>query len=123
MRFNSQNTPQAKEAAERFIGICTRAGSVPPTKADVTIGLLAADGANGNYPIEWEELLAASDADFIHDVGGILEHMDRDSGELIAGFVPRYATHYEGFAAFHEFEDSRVAQMAGEAVGPDAEPS
>ena len=37
------------------------------------------------------ELAAASDIDFIHDVCGIRRHLDRKTGQLRDGFVPRYA--------------------------------
>lgn len=38
-----------------------------------------------------KELLAADDANFIHDVMGIITKIDRETGELTDCFVPRYA--------------------------------
>lgn len=46
--------------------------------------------ANG-CPLKLEDLLAASDADFAHDLLGIRTHLDRDSGQLNDLFRPRFA--------------------------------
>lgn len=51
--------------------------------------ILAADGENGNRPIDYKRLLAADDFTFIHDVGGICTHMDRTTGLLGGCFIPR----------------------------------
>jgi hypothetical protein len=44
---------------------------------------------NGN-PLHLGELLTASELDFTHDVWGILQHLDRDTGKL-GCFTPRYS--------------------------------
>lgn len=41
-------------------------------------------------PIRLQELADAGDGDFAHDVFGILRHLDRKSGQLSDGFLPRY---------------------------------
>lgn len=56
---------------------------------------LSACIANGT-PLKLEELLAADDFNFAHDVFGIQRHMDRDDnsptgGKLLNCFVPRFA--------------------------------
>lgn len=45
---------------------------------------------NGN-PLRLKELLAADDFNFFHDLYGIREHVDRDTGELKDCFVPLYS--------------------------------
>lgn len=52
--------------------------------------LTAADGVNGNAPIDWTELMASA-ATLAHDVGGIIQHINRETGELEDFFVPRSA--------------------------------
>lgn len=42
-------------------------------------------------PLKLEELLAADDFNFAHDVFGIRRHLDRETGELGGCFVPRFA--------------------------------
>jgi hypothetical protein len=42
-------------------------------------------------PLKLVELLNASDFDFSHDVLGIRRHINRETGELIDCFLPRYA--------------------------------
>ncbi len=44
-----------------------------------------------NCPLKLEELLAAPDGDFGHDIAGIRRHLNRENGELMACFLPRYA--------------------------------
>jgi hypothetical protein len=51
---------------------------------------LTACHANG-CPMDFETLLSAPDADFVHDVGGIHRYIDRTTGRLGDCFVPRCA--------------------------------
>ena len=44
---------------------------------------------NGN-PLRLDELLAADDANFGHDVFGIVRYMDRETGKLTDCFSPRF---------------------------------
>ncbi len=41
--------------------------------------------------LKLKELLAADTGNFLHDVCGIIRHLDRTTGKLIDCFVPRYA--------------------------------
>lgn len=50
---------------------------------------LTACHANGNA-LRLEELLATDDANFMHDVVGIINHIDRRNGELRHCFSPRF---------------------------------
>ncbi len=47
--------------------------------------------AHADIPIKLEELATAPEGSFMHDVTGIIQHMDRDTGKLGDCFVPRYA--------------------------------
>ena len=42
-------------------------------------------------PLKLQELLDACGFNFIHDVAGIMRHMDRTTGRLGGCFLPRYA--------------------------------
>lgn len=42
-------------------------------------------------PLDFEALLAADGPNFTHDIGGIMKHMDRETGTLRDCFVPRFA--------------------------------
>lgn len=46
--------------------------------------------ANGN-PLRLEGLLAADDFNFAHDMSGICNCLDRDTGKLTKGFSPRFS--------------------------------
>lgn len=42
-------------------------------------------------PMRWVDLVQADDFNFAHDVVGIANHLDRDTGELKDCFLPRFA--------------------------------
>lgn len=42
-------------------------------------------------PLRLADLLAADEANFIHDISGITRHLDRETGRLMNNFSPRYA--------------------------------
>lgn len=56
-----------------------------------TMDITAANGLNGNAPLDLEKLLAFKDLDFLHDISGIVAHMNRNTGKLMNEFRPRCA--------------------------------
>lgn len=46
---------------------------------------------HAQYPLLLCSWLAVDDVNFFHDIGGIIRHMDRDTGKLLNCFVPRFA--------------------------------
>ncbi|MEQ9132678.1 MAG: hypothetical protein RJQ08_08555 [Salinisphaeraceae bacterium] len=40
-------------------------------------------------PLDFQKLANASDFCFVHDIGGIQAHMDRETGQLLNHFLPR----------------------------------
>ena len=51
---------------------------------------LIATHANG-CPLDLAGLAAADDEHLVHDMGGINQHIDRQTGQLTDCFLPRYA--------------------------------
>lgn len=51
---------------------------------------LTATHANG-CPMDLEKLLAADDFEFQDDLNGITLHLNRETGKLMDGFVPKFA--------------------------------
>ena len=49
--------------------------------------------AHEDTPLRLEELLAADDVNFAHDVGGIARHLDHETLVLGDCFVPRFAAY------------------------------
>lgn len=47
--------------------------------------------AHENCPLKLEELLAADNFNFLHDIYGIINNLNRETGELENCFLPRYA--------------------------------
>jgi hypothetical protein len=56
---------------------------------DVQMDVLATH-ANGN-PLRLTDLLAADNVNFLHDIGGIRRHLDRNTGKLGGHFSPRFS--------------------------------
>lgn len=83
----SENRKQAVEACKRVERMCGKPKGYK--RINLIMDLTAADGVNGNDPLDWDRLLAADDFNFLHDVTGICRHMNRDTGELMNCFVPR----------------------------------
>lgn len=50
---------------------------------------VSATHANGT-PLRLDALAEADDFNFIHDLGGIRRHIDRETGKLADGFLPRF---------------------------------
>lgn len=51
---------------------------------------LTAAHANG-CPMDFDRLLEADDFNFLHDIYGISRHINRETGELMNCFLPRFA--------------------------------
>ena len=45
----------------------------------------------GGQKLRLNDLLAADDANFAHDIGGINRHLDRETYQLNDGFSPRFS--------------------------------
>jgi hypothetical protein len=73
----------------RAIFIAQRYGVEISARRDLQMDLEAVHG-NG-CALRLEALLAADDENFAHDVFGIREHLDRETGELRHHFWPRFA--------------------------------
>ena len=73
-----------KQIAERVV-LLFRMGSQIDIQMDI-----AACHLNGN-PLDLHGLLNANNGDFAHDVSGIFEHLDRETGKLMHYFVPRFS--------------------------------
>ena len=62
-----------------------------PSPLSVRMNLQAANGVNGNPPLDLEKLMGFDDTDFWHDMAGIAGHMNRDTGKIEGPFRARCA--------------------------------
>lgn len=84
----SKNLEAAAKIADRASAEFVRlAGG----RTSFIMDLLAADGMNGNPPVDLDAIAQADDFNFAHDAYGISSHMDRSTGMLTDCFLPRYA--------------------------------
>lgn len=92
---NAINWTCTKRESETIIKIMLRAASCMNfeqrggNRLEVTMDLTACH-LNG-CPLDLEGLLSAENDDLIHDVSGIMRHINRKTGRLEDCFVPRYA--------------------------------
>lgn len=85
--FSTNLEAAAKIADRASADFVRRAGG----RQSFIMDLLAADGVNGNPPVDLDALAEADDFNFAHDAYGISGHMDRATGKLTNCFLPRFA--------------------------------
>jgi len=74
--------------AKRASGMAQLVAGVDYERCDIAMDLHA---VSATCPLRLDDLLAADDRDFAHDVFGIRSHLDRGTGLLGGGFRPRFA--------------------------------
>ena len=86
---NSQEEMELEsKIAKRAYSMALSAGF----KYEVTGAIMDIDACHNNgCPLKLQELLDADDFNFAHDVFGIRQHINRQTGKLENCFVPRYA--------------------------------
>jgi hypothetical protein len=89
----STNTAKAAKACERYERITEAKANPRYKRINLLMDLTAADGMNGNEPLDWDRLLDADDFNFLHDIHGICDHIDRVTGVLGGCFLPRFTKH------------------------------
>ena len=81
------------EIARAAVKTCAELG----VEYDQMTAVMDLDHAHQDIPLDLETMLDASDdtsvlrSDFIHDIGGIRRHMNRETFKLEDCFVPRFA--------------------------------
>jgi hypothetical protein len=76
--------------ATRADAMYRSAGVMDQTPMDTMMDI---ECCHATIPLRLDELLAADDFNFSHDVGGIRRHLNRRTGEMENCFVPRFAVH------------------------------
>lgn len=84
----------AKEDREAFNKVLDRANDmfrrhgtdIKPMTVEMDLAV-----THNNCPLDLAALAEATPFDFSHDIVGICQHINRSTGELEDGFLPRYA--------------------------------
>lgn len=84
-----RDSKTAYAIAKRASRLALDVGGIEYTILDAEMDV-SATHLNG-CPLKLEELLAADDANFGHDVFGIRRFIDRETGKLTGCFCPRFA--------------------------------
>lgn len=82
-----------KEESETIREIALRAVKLCPCyKSGTLIPCMDVEATHCNgTPLRLKDLAKASDFDFVHDLQGIYHHLNRETGKLKDGFIPRFA--------------------------------
>jgi len=87
-KVTAQEASTIHEIVERAEIVAADLGS-SVDRLSLTMDLTACH-ANGT-PLKLDELLGADRFNFVHDVWGVIGHIDRRTGKLTDCFLPRYA--------------------------------
>ncbi len=73
----------------KILKICDRASDMEISKSGIVTLITDVYSVAKNYDIDLNALYQAPDYDFAHDIRGIQAHINRFTGLLDDGFVPR----------------------------------
>ena len=88
----------SKEETELAMKIVERIEAVSIDKIDRMSTMMDIEATHIDCPLDLQGLLDADFIDFSHDIMGIRQHLNRETGKLEGGFVPRYALNQKGDA-------------------------
>ena len=113
MTTEAINWNVSREDADTIAAIARRAvqafGGYGITQGDTVMDITAVH-ANG-CPLRLAELLEAEPFDFAHDIGGIRNHLNRETGRLEDFFLPRYAAKVDKETAAIRWAAGRAAPV------------
>lgn len=96
MNANVTEVQAKREEARTIYAIAKRAVSLAKEHgAEIDLFTMDMDltFCHINTPLRLDDLLAANNANFSHDVFGIRKHLNRDTGKLGDCFLPRFHDH------------------------------
>lgn len=79
------------EEAQKISAIVARAKAIDPTVDMEALSMDIADLHVNGCPLDLDRFLAAELFNFVHDIAGIMRHLDRETGQLKNCFLPRFA--------------------------------
>lgn len=80
-------TDEEMEVVDKIVKRLSKLRKIPDT-LNAQMDISAAHISN---PLRLNDLLSANDFNFLHDVIGIMNNIDRNKGILMNGFLPRYS--------------------------------
>lgn len=85
------NRLEKRELILTMFEIAKRADDMDILAVDRLTLKMDLENVNKKIKMNFKELLKSDDTDFIHDIYNIQLFMDRETGELINDFLPRFA--------------------------------
>lgn len=88
LQFNA-----TREELDLIVKIAKRVEAITPHLTRLTI-IMDLEACHSNAcPLDLVAMLDSRETDLMHDVCGINRHLDRQTGELMDCFVPRFAAY------------------------------
>lgn len=84
------------QIVDRAVAMSRKFSRRPIRRVDVLLSIRA---AHADCPMRLRDLLDANDANFAHDIFGILRHINPATGKLTDGFVPRFCQRKDAVAS------------------------
>ena len=81
---------KTKERFMMYVKIAQRAEGMDLYKGERITFLMDIENADNVFNLRLEDLLNASDGNFVHDIVGIVNNIDRNNPTDFNFFVPRY---------------------------------
>ena len=85
---------KTKEKFMMYVKIAQRAEGMDLYKGERFTFLMDIENADNVFNLRLEDLLNADDGNFVHDIVGIVNNIDRSNPTDFNFFVPRYAGKY-----------------------------
>lgn len=85
---------KTKEKFMMYVKIAQRAEGMDLYKGERITFLMDIENADNVFNLRLEDLLNADDGNFVHDIVGIVNNIDRSNPTDFNFFVPRYAGKY-----------------------------
>jgi hypothetical protein len=87
--LNFKVSTEDRELIDKIVDRAVECGLL--VKKDKMWLIMDLTACHNSCPLRLKDLLEGDRIDFIHDVAGIHHHLNRDTGELMDFFLPRYA--------------------------------
>lgn len=89
VEFNENDQMLVTQIVGRWRELVAKSTGEIPETLSIRMDITAANGVNGNPPLDLGRLMGFDDFNFAHDMAGIERHINRETGKIEGWFLPR----------------------------------
>lgn len=97
-KLGAAESAALREAVGRYVEVAKSMGVDVTNSVRVGVAMDLTECHLNGCPLDFDKMMTMGELDLAHDVGGIAQHLDRNTGKLKDGFVPRCAMDRAGGA-------------------------